>query len=326
MKTRLFARSLYAAPLFAALAASAQSDEDSANRFCLTYRAGFNIKAHFKNLGAPGVPGGASVSGFSYEDGFVRPNSEPNDLDLSWNWGYQNASQVVGDNIVLTRSAPGNLGSSDADAPANGFELTYNRVLGHWGKSRWGLEAAFNYTALSVNDGSSPAGSVLRADAFSLGGSVPPAAPYAGSPDGPGVLISDLATPTTLNVRSKLDTSIVGLRLGPYWEMPLGDYVAVSLSAGFALAWVDSELSFREVVTIGGASGVMRSGRHSESDWLPGWYVGGNVSVKVYRSVSFFAGVQFQDVGNQVIRARDKQAKLDLSQSVFVSAGLTISF
>src|SRR5712672_4060131 len=81
------------------LSVVAQTNDAPENRFNLSYRAGFNIKADFKNLGRPGLPGGPSVTGLSYEDGFVRPNSEPNDLGLSWNWGYQNANQVVGDNI-----------------------------------------------------------------------------------------------------------------------------------------------------------------------------------------------------------------------------------
>src|SRR5437868_4619401 len=201
--------------------AAAQSDDVPANRFNLSYRAGFNIKADFKNLGQPGVPGGPSVTGLSYENGFVRPNSEPNDAGLSWNWGYQNANQVVGDNIVMTSSQRGTLGTGKEDAPANGVELSHNRRLGWWGKAAWGLEAGLNYTGMEINNnGKSPA---LRADAFSLGGATPPAAPYSGTPEGPGILISETPTAATLVARSRLQTSIAGFRLGPSIEYPFNE-------------------------------------------------------------------------------------------------------
>lgn len=318
--------------MLVALTASAQPNEDSANRVGLSYRLGFNIKVKLRNLGAPGVPGGPSVTGPSYADGFVRPNSVPNDLGLSWNWGYQSASQVVGDNIVMTSSQPGTLGSSDTDAPAPGAELTYNRRLGRWGKSSWGLESALNYTDFTVNNNSTPAGAVLTAHAFSLGGQSAPVAPYAGTPDGPGMLITVSDPPNgpptsaALNVHSKLNATVAGFRLGPYLELPLGERLAVSVSGGFALAWVNSDLLFQEEVSVGGARGVTRAGTGSRSELLPGWYVGANLSVSLGDSTSVFAGVQFQDVGDHAVRARDKEAELDLGKSIFVTAGLHFSF
>src|SRR5262245_56485216 len=139
-----------------AQASDAPEDRFAENRFNLSYRAGFNIKADFKNLGRAGVAGGPSATGLSYEDGFVRPNSTPNDLGLSWNWGYQNSSQVVGDNIVMTSSQRGNLAKDQDDSPVNGVELGYNRRLGWWGKAAWGLEGAINYAGLDIGNNSAP--------------------------------------------------------------------------------------------------------------------------------------------------------------------------
>jgi hypothetical protein len=329
MKTRILCVRLCLASSLVTVTASAQPNEvekDPTDRISVSYRPGFNIKMELKNLGRPGVAGGPSVTGLSYADGFVRPNSEPNDLGLSWNWGYQNASQVVGNNIVMTGSQRGNLASGREDAPANGVELSYNRRLGHWGKSRWGLEGALNYTDVDISKNSTPAGSVLTAHAFNLGGQLPPVAPYAGSPDGPGILISGTPTTAALNVHSKLDATVVGLRLGPYLELPLGERLAVSVSGGFALAWVDSDLSFQEEVSVGGAQGVTRAGTGSNSEWLPGWYIAGNLSVKLSHSTSVFAGVQFQDVGDHFVRALDKEVKLGLGDSIFLTAGLNFSF
>jgi hypothetical protein len=326
MKIGLCCKPLCLVLSVAGLSALAQTNEAPENRFNLSYRAGFNIKADFKNLGRAGVPGGPSVTGLSYEDGFVRPNSVPNNLDLSWNWGYQNASQVVGDNIVMTSSQRGNLAKDQDDTPANGVELSYNRRLGWWGKAAWGLEGAVNYTGLEIANNSTPAGNVLTAHAFNLGGAIPPTAPYSGTPDGPGILISETPTAASLAVHSRLETTLLGFRLGPSIEFPFGEQWSVGLSGGFALAWADSDVHFREVVSLSGTQTALRSAGSSSSDWLPGFYLGANVAYKVCSSGSFFIGAQFQDVGDQTVRALDKQAKLDLSQSIFLNAGFSYSF
>jgi hypothetical protein len=326
MKIGLCCRPLCLAAILVGLSAVAQPNDAPENRFNLNYRAGFNIKADFKNLGRSGLPGGPSVTGLSYEDGFVRPNSVPNDLGLSWNWGYQNANQVVGDNIVMTSSQRGKLGNDREDSPANGVELSYNRRLGWWGKAAWGLEGAINYTGLEIGNNANPAASVLTAHAFNLGGAIPPTAPYSGTPEGPGILISETPTAVSMAVHSSLETTLVGLRLGPYLEYPFGEKWALSLSGGFALVWADSDLRFRETVSLGGTEATLRTGSDSSSEWLPGFYVGANIAYKFCRSGSMFVGAQFQDVGDQTLKALDKQAKLDLSQSIFLNVGFSYSF
>jgi len=118
----------------------------------------------------------------------------------------------------------------------------------------------------------------------------------------------------------------LGFRLGPSIEFPFGEQWSVGLSGGFALAWADSDVHFREVVSLSGTQTALRSAGSSSSDWLPGFYLGANVAYKVCSSGSFFIGAQFQDVGDQTVRALDKQAKLDLSQSIFLNAGFSYSF
>jgi hypothetical protein len=233
---------------------------------------------------------------------------------------------VVGDNIVMTSSQRGKLGNDQEDSPANGVELSYNRRLGCWGKAAWGLEGAINYAGLDIGNNARPAGTVLTAHAFSLGGAIPPTAPYSGTPDGPGILISESPTVASVSVQSKLETTLVGLRLGPYLEYPFGEKWSVGLSGGFALVWADSDLHFKETVSLGGTQASLRRGSDSSSEWLPGVYVGANLAYKFCRSGSGFVGVQFQDVGDQTLKALDKQAKLDLSQSIFLNVGFSYSF
>lgn len=325
MMTRLLLTNLCLVPTLGAFLASAQ-DEDPLNRFSFSYRMGLNIKAEFKNLGLPALPGGPSVTGLSYADGFVRPNSEPNDLGLSWNWGYEDSRQWVGDYIVLTRSQAGQMASGVRDEPYNGGELTYNRQLGREGAWRWGVEAAVNCTSVDIGGGFTPAGSVLTAHGFSLGGSIPPVAPYAGSPEGPGMLISDTPTMAMLTVDSSIKTDLIGFRLGPYLEYAIGDHWLVSASLGLALGWADSDFNFTESVNIDGAQGVLRGGSGSKSELLPGSYVAGSVLFRLTDGISLFGSAQFQSLVDQSVQAGNYQVKLELSQSVFVAVGLNFSF
>jgi hypothetical protein len=326
MMTPLIARTLCLVTTLGAFVAAAQTD-DQLNRFGLSYRMGLNVQASFINHGAPGLPGGPSVTGLSYSDGFVRPNSQPNDLNLSWNWGYQSSKQVVGDNIVMTSSQAGTYSSGKDDAPYNGVELSYNRRFGLWGKWRWGLEAAVNYTSISIHDNSTPAASVLTADAFSLGGSVPPATvPYAGTPDGPGVLISETPTRALMKINSSLDTRLLGFRFGPYFELPIDNKWAMAFSGGLALGWADSDFNYSQTVTVDGVSSTTQSASGSKSELLPGWYVSGLVSYKLSEKIGVFGGVQFQGLSDQHVQAGDKEVKLDLSKSIFINVGLSFSF
>src|SRR5437667_1142016 len=118
MKKMFIARSLLLAALAAApLVALAAEDQTPPNRIGLSYRAGFNITAKIRNLGSPGpafsgVPApdpGPATGGVNhnYDDGYNRVKDEGNVAGLTWNWGYASAGQIVGDNVVMSRSLPG---------------------------------------------------------------------------------------------------------------------------------------------------------------------------------------------------------------------------
>src|SRR4051812_38459904 len=92
---------------------------ENPNRLTLGARFGMNFKGAFGNRGAvnagPAIPG----ADHNYNDGYVRVDSSGNAGGLTWNWGYLNASQVVGDNMqfhAIESASP----SGSAGGKANG--------------------------------------------------------------------------------------------------------------------------------------------------------------------------------------------------------------
>src|SRR5215470_6177896 len=83
----------------------------SPDRYNLSFRMGFNIKADFKNIGAltpqghlvpitgqgdvpqAANPNGDAIGNRTYEDGYVWVDSSGNSLGYSRYWGYDNIGQ-----------------------------------------------------------------------------------------------------------------------------------------------------------------------------------------------------------------------------------------
>src|SRR3954453_18024238 len=91
------------------------------NRFGFSYRAGFNVSARFRNVaGLTQVNDpGPAVAGanHNYDDGYNRVDNTGNNHGgtiATWNWGYENASQVNGTSDISMHSA-----SSTAETSAN---------------------------------------------------------------------------------------------------------------------------------------------------------------------------------------------------------------
>lgn len=212
---------------------------ESLNRFGVSYRMGFNISARFKNLGgfaAQSNPGPATNGvDHIYDDGYNRVDSSTNAANSTWFWGYQNASQLPGnDTLVMnsSSSAAKNTSKNQEEDPQHGLEITYNRQLGRMGECKWGMEAAFGFTDVTIHDNGTLFGNVTRiSDAYALGGTIAPGAPYnhGRDPSGSDPLISDvpirmmntISRGAVVNGQRKFDSEIYGLRVGPYLEIPL---------------------------------------------------------------------------------------------------------
>lgn len=320
---------------------------ESRNRFGASFRMAFNVTVDFENVGAFASPAGmrSTPDGapFNYDDGYVLTDSSGNLLGYTRYWGYDSASQVPGDGTLVmhTTSSAGSSVSVPDENPNLGFELTYNRELGRNKNVRWGLESAFNYMIVAVQDsrpltiGASRVSTPYQLPALEGGGFVsPPPAPYYHgadlSPEGNPVINATPLPSSTANTLVAMtgtrdfDADIFGFRLGPYLELSLGEKTTLSLSGGLALALVDSEFSYNETIAQPNVSPASGSGSYHEL--MVGGYVAGNVSYKLAKAWDVFSGVQFQKVGQYSQTENGETAVLKLDQSIFVVVGASYSF
>jgi hypothetical protein len=319
---------------------------ETLNRFGLSYRMGFNIPVHMRNFGsfssAPNPKRNLDNSPYNYDNGYVYPDAGTPNSGVTHYWGYSGftyngSSQLPGNGtILMQRTSSAGLNSEGRENdPQSGLELTYNRELGRNKNLRWGLEAAFNYMNVSIDDSRPLAGNAsLRTDAFALQvpESLMPPPGYQGRKNNPGVVIgstpqsSETLILETVTGSRKLDADIFGLRLGPCLEIPVSKHVSVGFSGGLSLAEINSNFRYTETIQAGPVKLPSTRGSGSNNDLLAGGYVEGNVSCSLNRSTGVFAGVQFQDLGQYSHKINSREAVLDLGKSIFVTLGLSYSF
>lgn len=321
----------------------AQWEEDDPtldrNRIVVNARFAFNISAEVRTLDTP-----AANLPPLYNDGYVLADINGGADGKTWNWGYQNAAQIVGDNLNLhyTTGSPlnGTAQSLDGDLQA-GFEVVYGRVLGFFNLSRtrkaaWGVEGGFSSLDINLDADSSAEGSITRhTDLYSLGGVVPPQAPYAGTFAGPGPAISlnpfassAASLPASSAWGSKIDSLLLGFKVGPFLELPLSRRFAVELNAGIAVMDAINSFSFTETTLLAGVPGgpPTRTEEYDQSEWLFGFYGSASVSFKLNYSLSLFLGAQYQNLGDVSIEGGGKAAVLQLGETFELLAGLRASF
>src|SRR5688572_23708504 len=137
------------------------------NRLSLSARFGFNISGKFKGIGdglfttppvnprrTPPQPGRPNGDAYNYEDGYVLTDISGNLGGETTYWGYDSASQISGNTILMSRSIGGTAvsGKERSTDPTLSGELVYNRHLGESGRKRYGFEMAINYQSISFSD------------------------------------------------------------------------------------------------------------------------------------------------------------------------------
>jgi len=318
--------------------------EDGWGRFSLSYRSSFNISAEFSGVGgfsASGNPGGpGSIAGAAgtvvrqYDDGFIGIDISGNAGNLTWYWGYNEGSQVVGDMVRMNSfSSPGIKSGEVDDGPQHGMELGYQIPVTRVENWKIGIESAFGWTDIGITDSRAMAGTIITSThGFALNGVIPPVAPYAGTVGGPGAMISDVAvdlgstlgTAVVTGTRT-IDAALYSIRLGPYFEWELAEHASLQLSGGLSLGWMDSTFSYYETIVTGGVNRTA-AGRGGKSDWLIGAYARGQVNVNVSEGIWLFGGVEFNHLGDFEQTVMGRKATVDFGAVVAVSGGLSISF
>ena len=355
-----------AALLILAAHASAQSSpgdviyQDATNRVSLSLRFSLNINAKFRGIGgglnpasynghARKTPDGAA---YNYDNGYVLTDVSGNAGNQTWNWGYDNANQVNTGNHTIafdrtTAAANGNSSSSaDNDAGTPGFEVAYDRQLGvkeNWHNMRYGIEGAFNYQPISINNNSTTGATATKqTDTYGYtSGTTPPGynqpgqLPYQGSYNGPGFLInvppgtSTAVIPNaTVTSQDDFSANLWGFRLGPYLEFPFGkkEQFTLSLSAGLSVGLLEANESWKQTVAIPGNATITTHGGGNDFNVLWGGYASLNADYRLSENWGVIGGVQFQDLGTYNHSFDGRKVSLDLSQSVFFLAGISYTF
>ena len=330
----------------------------SKNHLILSYRLGLNITADFRRFGGfpaltdPGPDTGATANR-NYDNGYNRVditgnNHQPGFPDTTWNWGFQGGDAVQGNSIVLhSTSSPANAVSKNNDDGVNhGFEISYQRELARAAKWRGGLEVAFGFTTLSINDERVLHNEVNQiTDTFSMPGGVEvipgypfgPNDSYSGSYNGPGPLLNSSLDPgqrvravltdvTTITGRRQLDADIYLFRLGPYVEFPLTEKLSLFVNGGLNIAVSATDFSFTETVTFDNATRAVRTDAGSQADVLVGGYAGGGLSYALTDRWGVLAGAQLQTAGRSINEQGGKQSVLNMGETVVVTVGVSYSF
>lgn len=308
---------------------------ENPNRLSIGPRIGFNFTAHFRNDSQSNP--GAALRGVNhdYDDGYVHLDSGGNSA-RTWNWGYQNSSQVSGGAIEFhsdqLATVPLGIEQTSEDLQY-GAELNYQRALGTFFLSgRWGFEGALGYTDLDLNDRRSASGIMTHViDRYPVIG-VPPTPPYNGPFQGPGPLLG--ATPLRITTtetafttsHQQLSGHAFGIRVGPFFEWNLTKQLGVALSAGLAFAETRVRYDFSETTTLQSGGTTITRGSSAKSDLLYGNYVSGTIRYDFTRQWGVYGGAQFQQLNDLEQSVAGRTARLQQGATFYGIAGVSYRF
>lgn len=303
---------------------------------------GFNLEASFRMNGTfnvPGInPGPTGVSGVNHEyaDGFVRVDASGNNDQSTWYWGYQNANQYdpVAETLTFTAinsyTASGQ-GSEKGD-PEIGLDVAYGGHLFRWRRALVGWEFGFGYLPLEIKQMQGGTSTVdLTTHTYDVSGVVIPQAPYQGTYNGPGVLISDVASggtmQSTVNLLSArtLDMTLFTFRLGPTLHWELHPRWAVAVSAGAAMGVVTGDAIFDDQLALASGPTTLRT-TFGETELIYGGYFSATVMYHVEDHGDVYVGFQYMPLSDANFSSAGREARLNTSGAVYFMAGVNWPF
>lgn len=332
---------------------SASEDKVWTKHFRVGALVGFNLKAEFSTSGTFAFtgndPGATGVRGVNheYDNGFVRVDATDNDVNSTYYWSYNDASQYDGANNRLyfnnaTDYSTGDSGSATAD-PQVGVDIAYGAHLYRVGSVLVGWEFGYGYMPISIENNLSGTATVNQnaqwydtsnlGSAFFIQPNGSTLGSYTGTEAGPGAKLNDLATSagTTNSVAAidsttTLDVNLHNFRLGPtvYWE--LTPKFAMAVSGGGAMGIVSGELQFNDTINLGNGSAPNNSGSFSDTQLIYGGYLAGKLIYHAVENGDFYIGVQYMPLSSATFSGGGREAKLDMSGGLYVSAGVNWPF
>ncbi len=325
------------------LAAADYTDAPTAgtHRISVNTRFFFNVTAKVSHPSSPDRTGPPTGGGLDrvYDDGSVLLDVSGNAGGKTWNWAYKNSSQVVFGAIEQHRT----IGPRDGSTTELATDFSYGGEVG-WSweirrfdigrrEARVGIDIFTGWNQVSGNGNSLAAGNfIVQTDRFALNGVVPPFAPYAGTFNGPGPLLSDSPTRSTVTQAATsqfagdIDATMIGFRIGPWIEIPLTRKLSLSMGFGLSAVHVDGSFSFAEQVSVAGVPQAVVSGKVDRADWKSGFYVDTRLHWNLNPEWSVFAGLQYQHLGTFKIDALGRQGRIGLESALGITAGVGFSF
>jgi len=305
---------------------------------------GFNLKAQFSTSGqltfSPGNPGTAGGGqNHDYDDGYVRLDATGNNGNLTWNWGYESASQLQGNQLsfhsVQSYDTTGTTSSSTVDSGAQiGFDAAYGGTLTKFWGGTLGWEFGFGFLPTKITENQSLSANVTQlVHTYDTGGIQLPQAPYQGSYQGPGPTISDQAVETVtaltgvpLQSSQTLDVTLYNFRIGPTLQWELHPRVAVVVSAGAAFGLVTGDLKYHDTLQFTDGTTADNQGTTGETQFVYGGYVSGTLLCHLVKNGDLYLGLQYMPMSSATFNGNGREAELDLTGGLYLSAGINWPF
>ena len=335
---------LCAAALLALTAWRAQAqwaypyDPDWTRSFRAGVLVGFNISANFSMKGSFGVSGGGAGI---FDDGYVHPDDGGANTS---DWGYNNASQrdSTHETLTLHRTTAFNTTSTAEvkDSAEIGLDLAYGGTLWRGERLRLGWELGFGLLPIKISDRSTLSATVKRSTyTFDTGPYVIsgvdtfPSPGHQGRPNGGDKIFSTPNGPPTQDTFNNvqitgsrtLDVNFYALKLGPtiFWD--INRYVGFSAGIGGAVGIVSGNLKYDETLNFAGGSSH-NVGQSGNTELTYGGYVNAMVTFHTVKNGDFYVGAQYMPMGKVMIGGAGRQAELNLSGQIYVTAGINWPF
>jgi len=278
-----------------------------------------------------------------YDNGYVLPDVNNGADDLTWNWGYDDAGQLVDGSLQLSRivgqqPVTGLSGFGDANLFGPeilvGFEF-YRFDLGKR-DGQFGFELGFRYGSYSGNDQSSVESLVRQeTDRYDLGGIVPPLPPYSGNANTAGPLISltPVSQPSvdalaTTSLATDLSADFYTARFGAWFLVPITPKFSAAASVGFTSIYAYGNADFTETSVYSSPliPNTSRKASQNEGDWLPGAYMQVRGTYWIREWIGLYGSAEWSWNGALRIQGLEYEAEFDFGLTYGFSGGVQLTF
>ncbi len=272
-------------------------------------------------------------------------------------WAYATQDQVTSDGRVgmsiFSAKSEGAGATVDGDA-GGGVEVSLGRRLGRIGnKVEWGINGSIGLTDFNRKAAGEVRSTLtVQTDYYRTFGGVVPDAPYTAASfrdltDSAGNLVTPqgFETSTLLNETStgRVTTATAGgavingdwkikgsyylMRLGPSLRAKLSERLAVSVSAGFAGAYVGSTYTAAESLSIPGATRSIDIEEEEEaSEFIAGYYAEAVGEFWFTPRTAIYGGLTYERFGEYEQVLGTRTAEVDIGGSAGVRIGITTRF